>query len=121
MATTVLDEGDEECPGGGFRVDVGLDNGDGGGVAGDGMLDAGEIDDTEWVCNGAPDFTIHRGKIWSFSAEQFSYPVETVLSTASNPADLQTKLDMEGGNFAVSEEDEEKPEAPFEIEQDGRF
>jgi twitching motility protein PilT len=47
--------------------------------------------------------------------------VETALASASNPVDLQTKLDMEGGNLADDEEDEQKPEAPFEIEQDGRF
>jgi len=47
--------------------------------------------------------------------------VETALASASNPVDLQTKLDMEGGNLADAEEDEQKPEAPFEIEQDGRF
>ena len=34
--------------------------------------------------NGAPDFTIHRGRIWSFTAEPFSYPVETVQATASS-------------------------------------
>jgi len=47
--------------------------------------------------------------------------VETALASASNPVDLQTKLDMEGGDLADAEEDEQKPEAPFEIEQDGRF
>ena len=47
--------------------------------------------------------------------------VETALASASNPVDLQTKLDMEGGVLADDEEDEQTPEAPFEIEQDGRF
>jgi twitching motility protein PilT len=46
--------------------------------------------------------------------------VETALNAASNPADFQTKLDLEGG---VSEPDEveDKPDVPFEIEPDGRF
>lgn len=39
-----------ECEFGGLRVDVGIDNGDGGGTAGDDTLDAGEIDETEYVC-----------------------------------------------------------------------
>jgi twitching motility protein PilT len=46
--------------------------------------------------------------------------VETAMSTASNPTDFKTKLEMEGG---VSEGDDEdqKPEAPFQIEPDDRF
>jgi alpha-tubulin suppressor-like RCC1 family protein len=35
------------------RVDVGLDNGDGAGIAGDGVLQAGEIDQHFFSCNGA--------------------------------------------------------------------
>ena len=42
----------ENCTAGGKKVDVGLDNGDGGGTAGDGILQFGEIDSTEYVCNG---------------------------------------------------------------------
>jgi hypothetical protein len=41
------------CPTGGQKIDVGLDNGDGSGVAGNGTLEAGEIDQTTYVCNGA--------------------------------------------------------------------
>ena len=37
---------------GGTRIQTGLDNGDGGGTANDGVLDAGEVD-TTIVCNGA--------------------------------------------------------------------
>ncbi len=46
--------------------------------------------------------------------------VETAMSTASNPTDFKTKLEMEGG---VSEGDDEdqKPETPFQIEPDDRF
>ncbi|MBW2291685.1 MAG: PilT/PilU family type 4a pilus ATPase [Deltaproteobacteria bacterium] len=46
--------------------------------------------------------------------------VETALNAASNPADFQTKLDLEGG-VSEPEEVENKPEVPFEIEPDGRF
>ena len=42
------------------------------------------------------------------------------MAAASNPADLKTKLEMEGG-IPEGVEDTEKPEAPFQIEPDGRF
>lgn len=40
------------CVEGGQKVETGLDNGDGGGTAGDGVLQAGEIDNTFFVCDG---------------------------------------------------------------------
>jgi twitching motility protein PilT len=46
--------------------------------------------------------------------------IETAMSAASNPADFKTKLEMEGGVSEGVEEDQ-KPEAPFQIEPDGRF
>jgi twitching motility protein PilT len=46
--------------------------------------------------------------------------VETALAAASNPADFQTKLSLEGHDPEESE-DAEKPLPPFEIESDGRF
>jgi hypothetical protein len=42
------------CSAGGSRVDVGVDDGSGGGIPGNGVLEAGEIDRTTWVCNGVP-------------------------------------------------------------------
>ena len=51
-ATTELPDGTAECLLGGSRVDIGFDNGDGGGTAGDGVLQDGEVDETEIVCNG---------------------------------------------------------------------
>ncbi|HSN27497.1 MAG TPA: hypothetical protein VLT45_14480, partial [Kofleriaceae bacterium] len=53
VKTSPVGAGDATCPEGGFRIDVGLDNGDGGGIAGDGVLQDGEIDATTYVCNGA--------------------------------------------------------------------
>ncbi len=41
------------CAYGGVRVDSGLDNGDGGGTADNGVLEADEIDSTSYLCNGA--------------------------------------------------------------------
>ncbi len=46
--------------------------------------------------------------------------VDTALTIASNPADFQTKLELEGG-FSDSEEDPEKPADSFEIDSDERF
>jgi len=56
--TTELPRGDEDCPHGGLAISVGLDNGDGGGTAGDGILQPGEIDDSEFICDGAPGYDI---------------------------------------------------------------
>ncbi|MEN9799238.1 MAG: hypothetical protein RL653_2934 [Pseudomonadota bacterium] len=38
------------CPAGGLRLDVGLDDGEGGGVERDGTLQSGEIDQTRYIC-----------------------------------------------------------------------
>ncbi len=46
--------------------------------------------------------------------------VETAVGAASNPADFKTKLAMEGGAVEAAEE-EEKSDAPVEIESDERF
>lgn len=40
------------CTRGGQKFQTGLDNGDGGGTANDGTLQAGEVDATAYVCNG---------------------------------------------------------------------
>jgi len=46
--------------------------------------------------------------------------LETALGAASNPADFQTRLEMEGGVSAIDEE-EPKEEAPVHLEPDERF
>ncbi len=50
-----LADGEEGCEHGGTRIEVGLDNGDGGETAGDGVLGDGEVDATEVICDGAPE------------------------------------------------------------------
>ena len=52
VSTTILATGDSHCPFGGTEIDTGLDNGDGGGTADDGVLKPGEIDSTQYVCGG---------------------------------------------------------------------
>ncbi|MFQ6036789.1 MAG: discoidin domain-containing protein, partial [Sedimentisphaerales bacterium] len=34
--------------------------------------------------NGPPDFTVHPGKIWSFTTELFAYPIQNITATASS-------------------------------------
>ena len=46
---------------------------------------------------------------------------EAALTAASNPADFQTKLEMEGSYEEPAEAEEAKPEVPFEIDADERF
>ncbi len=36
--------------------------------------------------NVAPDYTVHRGKIWSFTAEPVGYPIADITATASSSA-----------------------------------
>ncbi len=46
----------DNCDNGGQRIDIGLDNGDGGGTANDDVLQLGEIDTTQFFCSEADDF-----------------------------------------------------------------
>jgi len=40
--------------------------------------------------NGPPDFTVHPGKVWSFTTELFSYPIENITATASSQFNANT-------------------------------
>lgn len=44
------ESGGSNCASGGKKIEAGLDNGDGGGVAADGVLDDGEVDNTQYLC-----------------------------------------------------------------------
>ncbi len=61
-ATSLVDVSDEpagtNCTAGGYKVETGLDNGDGGETADDGVLDAGEVDSTSYVCHGVNGYQI---------------------------------------------------------------
>jgi MYXO-CTERM domain-containing protein len=46
------------CANGGFMVEAGLDDGAPAGTAGDGVLDAGEVDQAEYVCAPAPSAAV---------------------------------------------------------------
>jgi twitching motility protein PilT len=75
---------------------------------------------TEYIARGRSDGmqTFDQHLLDLLRANKISR--ETALKAASNPADFQTKLEMEGGDFEDSV-DEEKPEVPFEIGSDERF
>jgi hypothetical protein len=53
LLTSNAEPAGANCAAGGQRLDSGLDNGDGGETARDGVLGAGEIDVTQYVCDGA--------------------------------------------------------------------
>ncbi len=36
--------------------------------------------------NGAPDYAVHEGNVWSFTTEPFGYPIENIIATASSSA-----------------------------------
>jgi hypothetical protein len=55
------------------------------GYNGEGLLEFGKtyywrVDEV----NAAPDSTIYKGEVWSFTAEPFSYPIENIKATASS-------------------------------------
>ena len=53
------EEWGENCTFGGVRVDTGFDNGDGEESANDGILGAGEVDKTEYICSTGPQPLVH--------------------------------------------------------------
>lgn len=52
VVTTDLPVGDAACAQGGVRFEVGIDDGNGGGTANNGKLEAGEVTSTRNICNG---------------------------------------------------------------------
>ncbi|MBI4083243.1 MAG: carboxypeptidase regulatory-like domain-containing protein [Candidatus Lambdaproteobacteria bacterium] len=64
-------DGVNGCLYGGWKIETGLDNGAGGGIAGDGILQAGEVTGTSYVCAGAPGSTGAAGvnALAKFTAE----------------------------------------------------
>ena len=53
IALSDVADGDDACPAGGTRIDVGLDDGEGDGSPGDGELDEDEVDATRVICGAA--------------------------------------------------------------------
>jgi len=60
------------CAAGGTRIDVGIDNGDGGGTARNGILETGEVDATSYVCNASSIATKVYLSNWAASNTNFN-------------------------------------------------
>lgn len=82
---------------------------------------AGQI--TEFIGRGQTDGmqTFDQHLLDLLRANKIS--LETALAAASNPADFQTRLELEGGNTTTSTPaaSDEKQLAPYEIDSDDRF
>lgn len=76
--TTELPIGDPDCPSGGLLVEVGQDDGQPGGTAGDGLLADEEVDTVQFVCNGSSPFNAAPP---SFPAAVANQPAFTVSLT----------------------------------------
>jgi len=50
--------------------------------------------------NGAPDYTVHQGEVWSFTVEPYAYPVENVTVTASSAqANMEPERTIDGSGL----------------------
>jgi hypothetical protein len=88
----------EECLEPGSRMDVGLDNGDGEGVAGDGTLQPGEIDQTAFLCKLAPvHFRNH-----SFETGDFRSWIIQDLEDPYNPLQVSADAATDGSFGALT-------------------
>jgi hypothetical protein len=57
-AEVAIPVGDPRCPLGGTELEVGFDDGSGGGIANDGILEPGEVRSTQVVCNSDPGVNV---------------------------------------------------------------
>ena len=75
------------CSAGGKRIDTGLDNGDNGGTANDSILQSGEIDKTEYICNGTDGIDSTTDAEESTIETLIKYPLSDVFVSSYNPND----------------------------------
>jgi F5/8 type C domain len=56
--------------------------------------------------NGAPDFAIYKGDVWSFTTEAFAYPIESVIATsnATSKADEGPENTINGSGLNAADE-----------------
>ena len=61
--------------------------------------------------NGAPDYAIYQGEVWSFTVEPYGYPIENIIATSNGAAvanaDPQSTVDGSG----LNDDDEHSIEA----------
>ncbi len=104
--TTVLAVGDPDCPYGGLRLDAGRDDGTGGGTAGDGLLQPGEITSTELVCNGRSAVTYNdmeppAGPAGAYAADVSGGPGSAVRGGDGGVFELEFYEGPGGGGIKV--------------------
>lgn len=87
--------GENGCLRGGVKVELGLDNGDGGGVARDGTLQDGEVDKTEFICSATSDPIIG-----SFEAPSGPAGTATISAQGGNGGSDDTTSGA-GGNVEI--------------------
>ena len=63
--------------------------------------------------NSAPDRTVFKGQVWSFTVEPFAIPVETVLATASSANDntMGPEKTVDGSGLDALDQHSNEPEA----------
>jgi hypothetical protein len=75
VSTTDLEQGDPNCAEGGTEIQTGVDDGTGMGIAGDGVLQPGEVKSTKYVCNaGLP---MYVGSMTPPSTPAGAYKIDT--------------------------------------------
>lgn len=91
VQSTPLAAGSAQCPSGGVRLDIGLDDGTGGGTARNGTLEPGEISGTRYVCNGGMPY--FPGSLTGPTAPAGAFTVDTsggagATSTGGSAGDI---------------------------------
>ena len=63
--------------------------------------------------NAAPDYTVFRGEVWSFTVEPYAYPIEHLTATASssNSADMGPEKTIDGSGLNAADEHSTDPKA----------
>jgi hypothetical protein len=61
--------------------------------------------------NGAPDFTIFKGEVWSFTAEPLGYPIEGVVATTNAISDAGAGLERTVDGSGLNELDQHSTES----------
>ena len=85
LISTTAEPSGSNCSGGGLKIQVGIDDGDGGGTADDNVLQAGEVDQTTYLCALTPKkvFVTSTTTIGSFSGV---FGADGICQTQANAA-----------------------------------
>jgi len=81
-------------------------------------LDIGRLDFGEtyyWrvdEVNGAPDFDLFEGKVWSFTTEPFAYPIEGVIATSNADSEAGAGPENTVNGSGLNENDEHSTASP---------